>query len=50
MAYVLGFFAADGSMYKKSHGGHYIEFQITDGDLVKKIRRLLGSDNSINRS
>jgi hypothetical protein len=47
MAYVLGFFAADGSMNRNKRGGCYIEFQITDGDLLKKIRALLQSDNVI---
>lgn len=47
MAYVLGFFAADGSMYRNKRGGHYLEFQITDGNLLKKIRRLLRSNNKI---
>jgi hypothetical protein len=47
MAYVLGFFAADGSMYKTQRGTHYIEFQITDGDLLLKIRQALGSSHKI---
>ncbi len=47
MAYVLGFFAADGSMYRTKRGGYYIEFQITDGDLLEKIRTLLWSNNKI---
>jgi hypothetical protein len=47
MAYVLGFFAADGSMYRNKSGGYYIEFQITDGDLLEKIRTLLRSNNKI---
>ncbi len=47
MAYVLGFFAADGSMSRNKRGGHYIEFQITDGDLLEKIRTLLWSNNKI---
>ena len=47
MAYVLGFFAADGSMNRNKRGGHYIEFQITDGDLLEKIRTLLQSNNKI---
>lgn len=47
MAYVLGFFAADGSMNKNKRGGCYIEFQITDGELLEKIRILLQSDNTI---
>lgn len=47
MAYVLGFFAADGSMYKTKRGGHYIEFQITDGELLEQIKKILGSDHKI---
>ena len=47
MAYVLGFFAADGSMYKNRRGGCYIEFQITDRKLIEKIRFFLGPDHKI---
>lgn len=47
MAYVLGFFAADGNMIRNKRGGCYIEFEITDLDLLKKIRVLLGSNNKI---
>lgn len=47
MAYVLGFFAADGSMYQTRRGTHYIEFQITDRILLKEIQKLLGSDHKI---
>lgn len=47
MAYVLGFFCADGSMSKNKRGAHFIEFQITDGDLIKKIRNTLGSNHKI---
>jgi len=47
MAYVLGFFAADGSMYRTQRGSHYIEFQITDEDLIYKIRNLFQCDNKI---
>lgn len=47
MAYILGFFAADGSMYQTNRGTHFIEFQITDGDLLKEIQVLLGSNHKI---
>jgi len=47
MAYVLGFFTADGCMIKNNRGAHFIEFQITDKDLLLKIRRLLGSNHKI---
>lgn len=30
MAYVLGFFAADGNMIRTKRGGHFISFHITD--------------------
>ncbi|MFA6974139.1 MAG: LAGLIDADG family homing endonuclease [Parcubacteria group bacterium] len=47
MAYVLGFFAADGCMIKNNRGAHFIEFHITDRDIVVKIRKLLDSENKI---
>lgn len=47
MAYVLGFFAADGSMYLTRRGTHFIEFQITDGALLHAIRDAFGSDHKI---
>ena len=47
MAYVLGFFAADGNMIKNKRGAHFIEFQITDKNLLEKIRELLGSNQKI---
>lgn len=47
MAYVLGFFAADGCMLKNQRGAHFIEFQITDKDLLIKIQKLLGSNHKI---
>lgn len=47
MAYVLGFFTADGNMIKNKRGAHFIEFQITDRDLLYKIREVLGSNHKI---
>lgn len=47
MAYVLGFFAADGSMYRTKRGTHFIEFQITDRNLLYEIRKILGSNHKI---
>lgn len=47
MAYVLGFFTADGCMIKNNRGAHFIEFHITDKDLLIKIKKLIGSDNKI---
>ena len=47
MAYVLGFFCADGSMTKNKRGAHFIEFYIKDLDLLKKIRKSLKSNHKI---
>lgn len=47
MAYVLGFFAADGSMLLNSRGGSFIEFQITDRSVLEQIQRVTGSNHTI---
>jgi intein-encoded DNA endonuclease-like protein len=47
MAYTLGFFAADGSMLRNRRGAHFIEFHVSDGALLKKIRTLLKSNHKI---
>lgn len=47
MAYILGFFTADGSMMRNKRNANFIEFQTTDKDLLLKIRRLLGSNHKI---
>lgn len=47
MAYVLGFFAADGTMVRNGRGACFIEFQITDCMLLEAIRVSLGSDHKI---
>ncbi len=47
MAYILGFFCADGNMSKNKRGAHFIEFQITDKDLLEKIKITLKSNHKI---
>lgn len=47
MAYVLGFFCADGSMYKNKRGSCFITFEITDKDLLKKIKNSLGAGQKL---
>lgn len=47
MAYVLGFFAADGSMVINPRGAHYLDFHITDKDLLFEIRKTLDSNHKI---
>ena len=47
MAYVLGFFTADGNMIKNKRGGYYIEFTGCDLEILEKIKTLLKSSNKI---
>ena len=47
MAYVLGFFAADGTMIANNRGAHFIEFHVTDKEILLKIRKVLGSNHKI---
>jgi len=47
MAYVLGFFFADGSYDVNPRGSEYFSFQITDKKLLHDIRDALGSDHKI---
>lgn len=47
MAYVLGFFAADGAMIKNNRGAHFIEFHNTDKIIIIKIRSALKSDHHV---
>ncbi len=47
MAYVLGFFAADGNLTLGKRGNHYIEFTSCDKDIIEKIRAILGSDHKV---
>ncbi len=47
MAYVLGYFAADGSMFLNNRGGHYIEFTSTDRILLEYVQKATGSSHKI---
>lgn len=47
MAYVLGFFAADGSMLLNRRGSCFIEFTSTDRILLEHVQRATGSDHVI---
>ena len=47
MAYVLGFFAADGTMIANNRGAHFIEFHVTDREILIKIRKVLRSNHKI---
>ncbi len=47
MAYVLGFFIADGNMSRNKRGSCYIEFHITDKEILEKMRTALKSSHKI---
>ncbi len=49
MAYVLGFFAADGYVTIDKRGGHYWSIDIRDRPLLLKIRNAVGSGHAISR-
>jgi len=47
MAYVLGFFAADGNMVNGLRGNRYISFHSTDKSLLFAIRKVIDSEHKI---
>ncbi len=47
MAYILGFIAADGALIKNKRGANFLEIEITDKELLKSIRKILGSNHKI---
>jgi intein-encoded DNA endonuclease-like protein len=47
MAYVLGFFAADGNVIENKRGGNFFSLQITDKDIVYKVRELFESNHTV---
>ncbi len=49
MAYVLGFFAADGCMYINKRGSHYVAFYSADRQLILMIKKITGVSNAIER-
>lgn len=47
MAYVLGFFSADGNLAVNPRGSRYLQFTSTDKDVLVKIRRVMGSGHRL---
>lgn len=47
MAYVLGFFAADGNMHQNKRGAFFIEIQIADKKILESMRLSIGSNHKI---
>jgi len=45
MAYVLGYFAADGCMFINPRGSKYVSFTSCDREILQKVRRMLGSNH-----
>lgn len=47
MAYILGYFAADGNMIRNKRGAYYIEFTSIDRELIENVRAFLNSNHRI---
>lgn len=47
MAYVFGFFVADGNLSKGKRGNCYVEFTSTDKEILLKIRDVIQSNHTI---
>lgn len=47
MAYVLGYFAADGCMFANPRGSKYVSFTSTDKEILEKVKIILGSEHKI---
>lgn len=47
MAYVLGFFAADGYMTENKRGAHFWNIQINDKELLEEIKKTIKSEHKI---
>lgn len=47
MAYVLGYFCADGCMFVNPRGSRYIAFYSSDKESIMRIRSMIGLENKI---
>jgi len=47
MAYVLGFFTADANMIKNKRGAYFLAIEITDKEILEKIREVISSNHRI---
>lgn len=47
MAYILGFFCADGCMFVNPRGSHYVAFYSNDKHVLEFIRDTIGSEHKI---
>lgn len=49
MAYVLGYFAADGCLAKNRRGSRYLQFTSTDIGILRQIKRVMRANQAIRR-
>jgi hypothetical protein len=49
MAYVLGFFAADGNMIETKRGTRFLSFHSADMDLIEKVRTAMDSEHLVSK-
>jgi len=49
MAYVLGYFCADGSMFVNPRGGHFTAFYSNDRQLLEFVRTVLAAEHKISK-
>lgn len=47
-AYLLGYFAADGCMFRNPRGSYYLDFTSTDRELIVLVKRFLHAPQHIN--
>ena len=47
MAYVLGFFTADGNMIRNKRGAHFISFYSTDKVILEDIKKTMGIEHKL---
>lgn len=49
MAYVLGYFAADGCLARNQRGSHYLQFTSTDIGLLRQVKRVMHAAQAIRK-
>lgn len=49
MAYMLGYFTADGCMFVNPRGSHFIEFTSVDEEQIKRVKEMMQSLHTIGR-
>ena len=49
MAYVLGFFAADGNIINTKQGGYYVSFYSSDKNILLEMQRAMNSNHKLSK-